>query len=505
MRPRGSFVAAALAVPFALLAAACVEREPPPTPAATATAAAETPAPASPAPTEVGPLTESGVADLMRRAVCWYREPALAASCLPPGAETVEAIEVIGRSGDPRFVAPLIDMRWLAVGWARWVEDALEAITGERFDDPRRWYEWAAEQEPQLPRGYVDWKARLLSFVDPAFEKLLAADRDYALRPDLLVWDGSAVDEVTPLRDPSFVHRVEERYLNRDDVVFGLVLNGQARAYPLRIIAWHRLVSDEVDGVPALIVFCAPCGGAVAFDTRTASEGEEHYTLGSSGLVHDSRPLLFDEATNSLWDAFTGRPVSGELLGADIELAQWTLVTTTWADWSVRHTNTSVLDLDTGHVRDYSPGAALRAEFASPAPAFPTSALDGRLAPKAPVLGVAVEGEARAYPVERVRERGIVHDTVSGVAIVLLSEGAGTAIRVYRSGALAVTELEASGSGDLDLIAIGDDGDDGTRWFVQEDGLVSTTDGRRYEALPQRELYWFAWAQTHPESSIWVE
>ena len=502
MRARGPFVAAALAVPFALLAAACVEREPPPTATATATAAVETPAAASPAPTAVGPLTATGVADLLRRAVCWYEDPGLAASCLPPGAETVEAIEVMGRSGDPRFVAPLIDMRWLAVGWARWVEDALEEITGERFDDPLRWYEWAATRQPQLPRGYIDWKARLLSFVDPAFAQLLAEEREYAPRPDLLVWDGSAVDEVTPLREPSLVHRVEERYLNPADVVFGLVLNGQARAYPRRIIAWHRLVSDDVEGVPALIVFCTPCGGAVAFDTRTASEDEERYTLGSSGLVHDSRQLLFDEGTKSLWDALTGRPVGGELLGAGIELAPLTLITTTWADWSARHPNTSVVDLDTGHVRDYSPGAALRAEFASPEPAFPTSELDGRLAPKEPVLGVAVEGEARAYPAERVRERGIVHDTIGGVAIVLFSEGAATAIRVYRSGALEVTELDASGG---DLIAVGDDGAAGTRWFVQESALVSTTDGRRYEAVPRRELYWFAWAQTYPESSIWRE
>ena len=510
MRARGPLLAATLTALAALLAA-CVEREQAaPTPASTAAApAASPPAPATPAATERTPLTEADVAGLLRRAVCWYRDPGLAASCLPPTSETVEAIESMGRSGDARFIAPLIDMRWLAVGWERWVEDALEAITGQRLDDPRGWYEWAATQEPRLPSGYVPWKGRLLSFIDPALAAFFPDDglggeraprpSPGGLRPDLLLWSGAGVNEVAPLREPAFAHRVEERYLRPDDVVFGLLLNGRARAYPRRILAWHQLVEDEVGGDPVVIVFCPPCGGAVAYDPRT---GGERYDLGVSGLVYDSRSLLFDGQTNSLWDAFAGRPVWGALLEREIELERYTLVTTTWDDWSRRHPNTSVLDLDTGHVRDYSPGAALRGDPESPVPAFPTGEPDARLPVKEPVLGLVVEGEARAYPVARMRELGILHDTVGGVALLLLSEGPGAAIRVYRSGALEVTELTTSGG---DLIVIGDDGGEGTRWFVQEEALVSTVDGRRYASVPRREAYWFTWSNTHPETTIWGE
>ena len=116
---------------------------------------------------------------------------------------------------------------------------------------------------------------------------------------------------------------------------------------------------------------------------------------------------------------------------------------------------------------------------------------------------MVVEGEARAYDVERVRRAGIVHDTVGGVPLVLLTEGPNAAIRVYGAGALEVTGLSVR---DRDLTATGDDGGDGTRWFVQEDALVSTTDGRRYGPRASAGgLPGWAWSGTHPQTTVWGE
>ena len=40
------------------------------------------------------------------------------------------------------------------------------------------------------------------------------------------------------------------------------------------------------------------------------------------------------------------------------------------------------------------------------------------------------------------------------------------------------------------------------RWFVSEEGLVSTLDGTRLPSVPTRTAYWFAWAAAVPESEI---
>jgi hypothetical protein len=494
---------AAVLAALAALVFACSERTETgptavilPTATVTATAAPTTSTP-TPRPTTPATLTEADVSELLQLAVCWYDDASRAASCLPPQAGTVDAIVTMGISGDSRFVAPLIDMLWLEVGWARWVEDALEAVTGQRLDDPLAWYAWAGQQTPRLPRDYIQWKGRLLSFIDPAYLRILDRDREYGLRVDLLIWAGAATNEVEPLRDPALVHRVEERYLRDVDTVYGLQVNGAARAYPRRILAWHELVEDEVGEEPVVLVFCRPCGGAVALDPRA---GGERYTLGASGLVHESRTLLFDEETGSLWDPLTGRPVAGPLLGQGIELDRYPLLTTTWGDWSARHRSTFTLDLNTGFVRDYAPGAGLRDEPVSDQPEYPLSEVDDRLPPETTVLGVTFDGVTRAYPAATLRTREVTHDILGDVGIVLISEGSSSAIRVYRSGGL---ELSVLSEGENGLIATGDDGGDGTRWFVQEEALVSTTDGRRYESVATDESYWFAWAQTHPDTTIW--
>ena len=502
--PPGRLYAATLALAaLVAIAAACVERQvDAPAPADATQAGFEFPATltATPTVTPAVALTEPEVAALLRRAVCWYDDPSRAASCLPPGQDAVEAIEAMGASRDPRFVAPLIDMRWLDVGWRRWVDGALEALTGERFDEPRRWYEWAAGEEPSLPPGYASWKGRLLSFIDPRFAALLNDETEFHIRPNQIVWAGTGVGEVPALDPPETVHRLEERYLDPSDIVYGLLLNSRARAYPRRIVAWHETVVDEDGDLPAVVVYCGPCGGAVAYDPRA---GGESYRFQSSGLVYDSRRLLVDEQTGSLWDAFTGRPVAGPLAGSGLALDRWPLVTTTWGDWRSRHPNTSVLALDTGYVRDYSEGAAIAAEPAVEGPSFPLAGpLDERLPVKQAVVGVQTAGVARAYPAEALRARGIVHDTVGGVAIVLLSEGPGAAVRVYASGALEVSAMAPGGD---DLLLTGDDGSDGTRWFVQERALVSTLDGREYRAVPAQEAYWYAWSRAHPETTVWGE
>src|SRR5690606_30179171 len=104
---------------------------------------------------------------------------------------------------------------------------------------------------------------------------------------------------------------------------------------------------------------------------------------------------------------------------------------TTWGDWSERNPDTRVLSLNTGHVRDYDEGAALTSEAAIDAPRLPVPALDGRLPAKERVFGLVVGGEARAYPLSAVEAARIVHDTIGGREVVLVSLGPGTGVTVY--------------------------------------------------------------------------
>ena len=111
----------------------------------------------------------------------------------------------------------------------------------------------------------------------------------------------------------------DAEYLLDTDLVFGIEINGDARAYPLRIMGWHEMVNDVIGGVPVALAYCTLCGSGILFDTQLEGT-DEPLVFGSSGLLYRSNKLMFDRKTNSLWNQFSGEPVVGPLVGSDIKL-----------------------------------------------------------------------------------------------------------------------------------------------------------------------------------------
>ena len=121
----------------------------------------------------------------------------------------------------------------------------------------------------------------------------------------------------------------EADYLADTDVVFALDYDGDARAYPKRILAWHEMFVDEIAGDEYAGVYCTLCGAVIPYRTRDA-HGTRH-ALGTSGFLYRSNKLMYDRATQSLWSTTLGRPVVGPLADADdIRLERAHVVTTTW-------------------------------------------------------------------------------------------------------------------------------------------------------------------------------
>jgi len=492
----------ALLAPFvagvAVLGGCIAEEQSGATPEATAQPVFQPVTAAAPTATPPPPLTEDEIDEVLRDLVCWYDNPALARECLPPGQDFLTTMQRIALSDDRRFIPPLVDMLWLDMGWERWVREALERISGERFATPAEWYSWMTSNAPELPEGYGEWKGRLLAVIDPDLQSLIPEGS--ALNgpgPEALVWALVRAGAVPPLVDPPNVHRVEELYLLDSDVVYAVEIDGVTRAYPERIIGWHGSVADNVNGVSILIWHCPTCGGATVFN-RLASDGVA-YNFVASGLVWESRRLFRDEETNSLWDAVSGRAVTGPLAEAGVRLVPRVSVRTNWGDWSARYPNTRVLSLETGHVRDYSPGAYELAAFEGiEGPSFPVSRLDDRLPAMTRVLGVSVGGARKAYPLAAVESAGIVRDTVGGTDIVIVSSGPGRGATVYDSLGTAFVGLSGPPA---DRVLT--DADELT-WFVSEEGLLNTRNSRTRTSLPSQTAHWFAWSGAFPETALWT-
>ena len=127
-----------------------------------------------------------------------------------------------------------------------------------------------------------------------------------------IAWGGVLVDGIPALDNPRMTTASAASYLNPDDPVFGVEINGDARAYPLRIANWHEMVNDVVGGVPVSLAYCTLCGSGILFDGRVAGRAEP-FTFGSSGLLYRSNKLMYDRQTDSLWEQLAGHPVTGSL------------------------------------------------------------------------------------------------------------------------------------------------------------------------------------------------
>lgn len=258
----------------------------------------------------------------------------------------------------------------------------LEETTGQSFGmNHQRWYEWIWNNVPHPPPRYASFKAALYARKDPELGEYFREDLPVSIRLDEVQWGGVRRDGIPPLRGPRTVPTDEATYLDSEDLVFGVAINGDARAYPRRILIHHELVTDVVGGEPITAPYCTLCNAMLVF--RSSAGGRQH-DLGTSGFVYRSNKLMYDRASRSLWYTFSGEPVVGPLVGQSLALEPVPVVTTTWDEWRQLHPQTRVLAEDprpvrTGEPFDYREDVADRPYFQNDALIFTTPKKDQRM------------------------------------------------------------------------------------------------------------------------------
>jgi hypothetical protein len=371
----------------------------------------------------------------------------------------------------------------------------LQRQTGKRFgDDLRAWRQWVWSQPSEPHSGMARFKAELYARVDPRFRVFFPEGVKATIRLDEVDWGGVGVNGIPPLRTPARLAAAEATYLKDNHVVFGIEVNGEARAYPKRILAWHELATDSLGGVDLTIVYCTLCGTVIPYESRA---GDRRFTFGTSGLLYRSNKLMFDQETGSLWSALEGVPVVGSLVGAGLQLAFHAVVTTTWGEWKRDHPHTTVLSPDTGFERNYGEGAAYREYFATDRTMFETPVKDTRLKNKAEVLVLRPEilepgSRPVAIAVERL-ERDPVYSLDAGGRSLVVITSRGGANRVYERGAHTFQR----GEGDA---AVRDA--TGGRWRATPQALVHETTGERLAAVPAHRVFWFGWVAQFPDTDL---
>lgn len=403
------------------------------------------------------------------------------------GFTLFKALEWIRERGSDDMAASIIQAMRFSRAPANMFTETLTAITGANAG--LSWEKWMLWQErnPQVkPHGvFADFKRSLYLRIDPNFDDFMRLEylkpEKMDIRLEEITWGGVKKDGIPSLDQPRMTIPEAITYMNDDDLVFGVSINGDVRAYPLRIMGWHEMFNDVIGEVPVALAYCTLCGSGILYET--AVEGREApFVFGSSGFLYRSNKLMFDRETNSLWNQFTGKPVVGPLVDEGIELKQHPVVITSWGAWKAANPLTLVLDINTGYNRDYGSGVVYKDYFASDELMFPVAVNTTVAKAKDYVFGIRTFGASKAWPLKAFADTTVINDTIGDTSVVLLGNVETRTVRAYERGAYEFTRSE-----DGLLQSQG-----GATWIEEETGLVSATD----QVLPRMAgsiSYWFAW------------
>jgi Protein of unknown function (DUF3179) len=319
---------------------------------------------------------------------------------------------------------------------------------------------------PAPPR-YRARKARLFLALEPGWEPFFV-DRDADIDWRLVSWGGVLIDDrpegdpgpcprgcIPALDDPELTPAEAGGWYADDRIVFGVVVGGEAVAFPKNIMEVHEMVNITIGGRRLGIPYCTLCGSAQAYKLDSVPAGVTRPVLRTSGLLSRSNKVMYDLRTRSVLDTFTGRALSGPLQDATVTLDQVTVVTSTWGAWKKAHPRTKIVAQDGGIGREYEDDPLGGRD--DNGPIFPVGDVDPRLPAQTQVVGVITPaGEPVAFPADEARDALAAGRRVAAGGVELTADGGGMRARAHDR-----------------------------------------------KELPTHQAFWFAWSQFHPATTLW--
>ncbi len=243
---------------------------------------------------------------------------------------------------------------------------------------------------------------------------------------DTVIGGGPSKDGIPPIDHPKFIS-VEEasKQLSDSEPGIALEINNVRRFYPFQILVWHEIVNDTIDGKRVLITYCPLCLSGIVFNPVVAGEQVE---FGTSGKLWNSNLVMYDRKTDSLWSQILGEAIVGEMTGMRLEILSSDQIR--FGDWKKLHPGGEVLSRDTGATRFYGQDP-YSGYYTKPGIFFPVDKTDSQLPEKEFILGIVVNGKAKAYWPPAVKKIGRFEDTFAGKTIVAEYEKDIDAVRLF--------------------------------------------------------------------------
>ncbi|GAB3935464.1 hypothetical protein GCM10028804_54530 [Larkinella terrae] len=283
---------------------------------------------------------------------------------------------------------------------------------------------------------------------------------------------------------------VQNSKIPLNKVVLGVVVNGQARAYPIQFIGYHHQVRDTVGGEHVMITYCTVCRTGRVFRPLVGDKKEEFRLVGMDHF----NAMFEDKTTGSWWRQVNGEAIAGPLKGQYLpgfQAEQMTLKA-----WTELHPETLVLQPDStfkeqyANMEPYERGKTKRK-------------LTGRDSltwkPKSWVVGVEQNKTARAYDWSQLLKQKVTNDSLAGTPLLLMVASDSATFHVWNRKVNGQTLRFSADSTDTFR-----DQETGSRWNrngICTEGLLK---GKKLARIPASQEYLHSWETFHPASSRYL-
>ena len=243
---------------------------------------------------------------------------------------------------------------------------------------------------------------------------------------DEVMSGGPPRDGIPAIDKPKFdtISEAAEWLAPREPVI-RVLLNKQARAYPLQLLIYHEIVNDQIGDLPISVTFCPLCNSSVVFDRRFDGQVLD---FGTTGLLRKSDMVMYDRQTDSWWQQIIGKGIVGVYAGSTLTQIPSEIIS--FEDFAHAHPHGRVVNRDTGHRRPYGNNPYRGYDGIDQSPFLFRGELDPRLPPMERVMHIAADEAEKLYPFSSLKDIAVINDQVGETPVVLFS----------RSGLLSVLD-----------------------------------------------------------------
>ncbi len=318
------------------------------------------------------------------------------------------------------------------------------------------------------------------------------------LVPVGLVKDGGpGKDGIPVLEAPLFVPIDSIGYLKEEDLVLGLRVGTDIRAYPHNILNYHEIVNDLVGGEPLAVTYCPFTGTGVGISRDILGSVT---TFGVSGLLYQTNLMPFDRETGSTWSQMLTQCVNGEHIGKGQKIIP--MIETSWKTWKEMYPESRVLSAETGFNWDYDQYPYLDYRTDHDFFIFPPDSLDARLPYKERVHGIIHYQDVKVYRFSAFGDSvTVIADQFGGNHFVL----AGSKDRNF----IVSYDAELSGVGRLYFTAVNDGSviimhdQYGNQWDIFGRAVSGPQAGQELKPTKSFMGYWYGWGAVYSGTMIY--